>query len=181
MKIEIEQYITNHYYELLAICRKYTDKDSFSKNNSEDWASELLHFVILQLYDKNEIKLKSLDDNSIKYYIVSIINTNWIHKSSPFFRKYKKDRFVNMDSMEYKNLVDEDIEHNPHKVLQIIEETWSELDWFNKIIFEKYMVLGSLKKVSMDTTIPIASIKRYVDNTKRLIKEHTNNKLNQDE
>jgi hypothetical protein len=67
-KIEIEQYINNNYYVLLSIAKKYTKND--------DWAHELLHEVILQLYDKKELKLQ-LDDNSIKYYIIRMLMVNW--------------------------------------------------------------------------------------------------------
>ena len=81
MKIEIEQYITNNYYQLLAIAKKYTKND--------DWAYELLHEVLLQLYEKKELKLQ-LDDNSIKYYIIRMLMVNWCYESSPFYKKHKK-------------------------------------------------------------------------------------------
>jgi hypothetical protein len=57
---EIEVFVTNHYYELLSISKKYTKND--------DFASELLHEVLLQLFEKKEIKCK-LDNNSIKYFM----------------------------------------------------------------------------------------------------------------
>ena len=74
-----------------------------------------------------------------------------------------------------------DTNTDEHEIIEIIETEWAELDWFNKIIFEKYMVLGSLKKVSQDTTIPISSISDYVRNTRKLIKTNTINKFNRDE
>ena len=64
MKIEIERYISKHYYELLDICNKITKKDAF--------AGDLLNDVLVQLFDKKEIKLNKLDDNSIKYYIIKL-------------------------------------------------------------------------------------------------------------
>jgi hypothetical protein len=65
-----------------------------------------------------------------------------------------------------------------HEIMDIMEMEWSDQSWFNKIIFTKYLTLGSLKKVSVDTTIPLTSIKRYIDNTKDTIKQNTFKKFN---
>lgn len=170
MRNEIEGYITRNYYELLKICKKYTKND--------DWASELLHDIILQLYDKEDIKLKSLDDKSIKYYIVRIITINWCYPTSPFYKKYKKDNNNLVELNEAMLMVTDEFELDKHKLMDIIENEWTELDWFNKIIFEKYMVMGSLKKVSQDTTIPLTSIADYVRNTKQTIKKNTIQRFN---
>lgn len=168
MKIEIEKYITNHYYELKNVCNKYTKND--------DWASELLHEVILQLYDQKEFKC-NLDDNSIKYYIIRAIMVNWCYPSSPFYRKYKKKEFVTLDISEVLNITTQDNETDVHELMSILEDEWSHTNWFNKTIFSKYLQMGSLKKVSVDTTIPLTSIKRYVDETRTSIKVNTFRKL----
>lgn len=169
MKPEIENYITRNYYELLKITNKIT--------NNNDWSGDLLNDVILQLYDKNEINLKSLDDNSIKYYIVCILKINWQSKTSPFFRKIRRESTMYYDLYEAKDYHDNDNTEEIHQMMDIVEMEWSEMDWFNKLIFEKYMVLGSLKKVAVDTTIPLTSIADYVRNTKKTIKENTLNRL----
>ena len=166
---EIECYITKHYYELLKIAKKYTKND--------DWASELLHEVILQLYNKKEYRGK-LDDNSLKYYLVRIITINWCYPSSPFYRKYKMLDLKTVDLSEVINMFSEENDMDTHKLLDYIETEWTELNWFNKVIFEKYMVLGSLKKVSKDTTIPLSSIGKYVKETKEIIKTKTLIKFN---
>ena len=64
-----------------------------------------------------------------------------------------------------------------HHILEIIETEFTEMNWFHKIIFEKYMVLGSLKKVSTDTRIPLTSVARYVKETRQVIKLNTFRKL----
>jgi len=167
MNPEIEKYITDNYYELLKICFKYT------KNN--DWASELLHEVIIQMYDK-EYNIK-LEDKNIKYYIIRMIMVNWCYPTSPFYRKIKQFSLSHFDLQEAMNIAVEETESDEHKLLDIIEIEWAETNWFNKKILEKYMLLGSLKAVSRDTTIPLTSIKRYVDETKNLIRINTLNKL----
>lgn len=170
MKIEIETYITKNYYELLNICNKITKNDSF--------AGDLLNDVLLQLYDKEEIKLSKLDDNSIKYYIIRCLTINWYSKTSPFYRKVRRESTLFNELFEVNNLIDDDSIFSNHDIYEIIETEFTELNWFHKIIFNKYLTLGSLKKVSTDTRIPLTSIARYVKETKQTIKQNTFRKLN---
>jgi hypothetical protein len=166
MIVEVEQYITKHYYELLKIAKKYTKTD--------DWASELLHEIILQLYDAKSTNNKmKLDDKSIKYYIVRIITINWCYPSSPFYKKYKKDSLTHVEITEAIELMNQQTEEEEHKFIDIMEEEFGNVNWFNKIIFEKYLLLGSIKKVSVDTNITIPSIGRYVKQTRTQVKENT--------
>ena len=80
---EIEQYITKNYYQLLKIAKTITKNNQLSQ--------DLLHEVIVQLYEKNEIILRKYEDNQIKYYIVSIMRINWYSKTSPFYYKIRKE------------------------------------------------------------------------------------------
>lgn len=163
MPVEIELFLTNNYYDLLDISKKYTKND--------DWASELLHEVIIQLYNKKEWNI-NLQTNQIKYYIIRCLMVNWTYPSSPFCKKHKQDnKFVELS--EAIQLAVEETETETHRLIELLEIEWTEVNWFNKIIFEKYMVLGSLKKVSKDTKIPLASIGRYVKETKNELKTNT--------
>lgn len=171
MKLEIEQYITSNYYELLNICKKYT------KNN--DWASELLHEVILQLYDSKSFdSMNKLEDKQIKFYIVRIIMVNWCYATSPFYRKYKKPELNMTEITEALHLQYQADELNQHEMMELMEQEWADLDWFRKNIFERYLTMGSLKKVSKDTTIPLTSISRYINTAKTEIKHNVFKKMN---
>lgn len=169
MNPNLEKYITYHYYELLNIAKKYTKNDY--------WASELLHDVILQFYDQKEYKGK-VDDNSIKYYIIRALMINWCYPTSPFYRREKSRDKQLVDIEEAFDIVTEETNMDEHLLLDIVEKEWSHTNWFNKIIFEKYMVLGSLKKVSADTSIPLTSIHKYVNDTRKTIKQNAFKKLN---
>jgi hypothetical protein len=166
----LEKYICNHYQELLNISKKLT------KNS--DWAGDLLQNVILQLYDKKEINLKSIDDNNIKYYIVKCLTINWYSKTSPFYRKVRRESTLYNELYEVMDLPTDDNIFDSHRMLDIMEMEWTEVNWFNKIIFEKYLTMGSLKKVSVDTTIPLSSVARYVNETKTTIKQNTFKRFN---
>jgi hypothetical protein len=164
MIIEVEQYIAKNYYQLLKIAKKYTKND--------DWASELLHEVVLQLYDKKELKL-NLDDTSIKAYIIRCLMVNWCYPSSPFFKKHKKHNNTHIELSEIMELVQKDSELEEHRLMDILEQEFGDVNWFNKIIFEKYLTLNSLKRVSLDTKITIPSIGRYVKETKTQVRFNT--------
>jgi hypothetical protein len=170
MKIEIERYITKNYYELLGICNKITKHDTF--------AGDLLNDVILQLYDRDNINLNKLDDNSIKYYIVKCLTINWYSKTSTFYRKVRRESSLYNELFDVANMVDNNDLFTEHQIMELVETEFTELNIFNKIVFEKYMVLGSLKKVSTDTRIPLTSIARYVKETKQIIKQNTFKKMN---
>lgn len=163
MNREIERYITNNYYQLLTIAKKIT------KNH--DLTQDLLHEVILQLYNKENIVLREYCDDQIKYYIVSVIRINWHSQTSPFYYKIRKEssKYTNIDDMY--NLVDDtQLEFEKQELFDILEQEYSELSWFHKSLFELYLTLGSMKKVSKQTRIPVSSISRYLKESKEQIK-----------
>jgi len=166
---EFNNYITREYNTLLNISNKMTKNDSY--------AGDLLNDVLLQIYDKPVLKLRTLDDNSIKYYIVAIMRINWFSKTSPFFRKVKRESGLYNELSLVKEIVQQEDSLEEHKLMDLMEEEWAELDWFRKKIFEKYMVMGSLKRVSKDTTIPLTSVARYVNTAKQDIKHNIFKKM----
>ena len=161
---EIEQYIIKNYKELQKICDKIT--------KHSDWSGDLLQSVLLQLYEKKTINLKKLDDNSIRWYIVRCITTNWYSKTSPFYRKERRESTLYSDLKDITDeLVDDNIV-NEHIVMEILEEEFGSLNWFSKDILTRYLILGSLKKVSQQTTIPLTSVNRYIKESKLELKQN---------
>ena len=171
MNKEIEQYISNNYGELLSIAKKIT------RNN--DLSEDLLHEVILQLYNKKNIVLRQYNDDQIKYYIVSIIRINWHSQTSPFYYRIRKEnsKYTNIDEL-YDLADDQQLEYEKQELFDILEESFCELDWFRKSLFEMYLTLGSMKKVSVKTRIPVSSISRYLKESKEQIKNNITVKTN---
>jgi RNA polymerase sigma factor (sigma-70 family) len=172
MNKEIERYLTTNYYQLLSIAKKIT------KNH--DLTEDLFHEVIIQLYNKNNIVLQEYSDDQMKYYIVSIIRINWHSKTSPFYYRIRKEssKYTNIDDI-YDLADDTQLEYEKQQLFDILEQSWCELDWFRKSLFEMYMTLGSMKKVSKQTRIPISSISRYLKESKELIKTNIYTKTNE--
>lgn len=169
MRKEIEQYITKNYYELLNIAKRITKNHELSQ--------DLFHEVILQLYSKEDIELQEYSDNQIRYYIVSIIRINWISKTSPFHYRVRREmqKYVEIDQIM--DMTEEQETFEKELIFNILEMEYAELNWFHKSMMEMYMVLGSLRKVSLQTDIPIASVARYVRESKQKIKDNMNIKL----
>jgi RNA polymerase sigma factor (sigma-70 family) len=172
MNKEIERYLTTNYYQLLSIAKKIT------KNH--DLTEDLFHEVIIQLYNKNNIVLQEYSDDQMKYYIVSIIRINWHSKTSPFYYRIRKEnsKYTNIDDI-YDLVDDTQLEYEKQQLFDILEQSWCELDWFRKSLFEMYMTLGSMKKVSKQTRIPISSISRYLKESKEIIKTNIYTKTNE--
>lgn len=168
----IEKFITTRYYELLNIAKKITKNHQLSQ--------DLLHEVILQIYSKDNIILKEYTDNQIRYYIVAIIRTNWFSKTSPFYYKIRKESSNYVDINQVFDLADDtQLDFEVQIIFDILEEGYTELDWFKKSLMEMYMTLGSMKKVAKKTRIPISSISRYINESRKQIKEYIYIKTNE--
>lgn len=173
MRIEIEKYITKNYYQLLNISKKIT--------KGHDLHEDLLHEVILQLYDKEDIILKGYDDNQIRYYIVSILRINWFSKTSPFYYRVRREIQKYSELSDVLDMEDEQENFEKEVILGILETSFTELTWFHKSMIQMYLVLGSLKKVSNQTDIPVTSVARYVREAKQQIKDDINEFYNNEE
>lgn len=166
----IENYITNNYYKLLNISKQIT-------KSSDEVSRELLHEVILQILERKEINLIIKDENSIKYWITKILRINYYSKTSPYYYRIKKESEL---YVELTNMFDIEFDTNYFETIDffdILEESFTELNWFNKSILQMYLELGSLKKVSKQTRIPLSSISIYVRQSKELIKKDVLNKI----
>ena len=171
MDKRIECFITRNYYLLLKIAKKITKKD-------EETSRELLHEVFLQLYSRDEIKLRDYNDDSIKYYITSIMRVNYYSQTSPYYYRIRKERCLYSDLSEALHMEAEQEEFEKQNIFDILEESYSELGWFHKSLLDMYLTLGSLKKVSNKTTIPLTSISRYIKEARTDVINDINRKLN---
>ena len=82
------------------------------------------------------------------------------------------------DLTEVLTMADDQENFEKQIIFDILEQEWCELDWFRKALFEMYMTLGSMKKVSKKTTIPISSISNYLKESRTQIKNNVLDKLN---
>ena len=169
MNCKVEEFIKNNYYILLGISKKITKGNELHQ--------ELLHEVIVQLYEKKVINLKEYDDDSIRYYITAVLRINWYSRTSPFYYRIRKERATYTELTFDMSYETEQESFEKQELFDILEREFTELDWFRKSLMEMYLTLGSLKKVSQKTTIPLSSISRYIKESKEQIKTNINNTL----
>jgi DNA-directed RNA polymerase specialized sigma24 family protein len=173
MNIKITNYINNNFEELKQISRRITQGDQLSE--------ELLQEVILQIYEKGDLVLREYDDDNIKYYIIAVMKLNWNSKTSPFYYKIRKEpknyTELHPSFVNYRTTEEQDEFELYEELVKAVEEEFTELTWFSKRLMELYLTLGSLKKVSVQTTIPIASVGRYIREIKHEIKINVERKI----
>jgi hypothetical protein len=109
----------------------------------------------------------------MKYYIVSVIRINWHSQTSPFYYKIRKEssKYTNIDDI-FDLTDDSQLDFEKEQLFIILEQSFCELDWFKKSLFQMYLTLGSMKKVSKQTRIPVSSISRYLKESKEQIKNN---------
>jgi RNA polymerase sigma factor (sigma-70 family) len=173
MDKRIEKYIVTNYQTLKSIAKKIT-------KTSDDIHQDLLQEVILQLYEKDIISLKSYDDNSIKYYITAVMRINYYSKTSPFYYKIRRHRILmSVDIQDCFNMEYEQENFETEELFQLLECEYAELDWFKKSLLDMYLSLNSsMKAVSRKTTIPLYSISRYFKEIRTDTKNNILKKLN---
>ena len=169
MQPEIECFIINEYYHLLAICKKYTKND--------DWASELLHEVLLQIYEKKEINVV-LDWDNINRYIIHIITINWCSKKSPFYMKIKKFSMNDIQITEALHLATEEYNIDDDTLIELMEQEYGDLDLAEKIHFQTYLLTGTLRQTAEQYNSTTSKVWHNHNSTKQTIKNNIFKKLN---
>jgi hypothetical protein len=106
------------------------------------------------------------------------MRVNYYSNTSPYHYRIRKERLKYSDLNEIIDVADDQEVYETQLIFDILEQEFSELNWFHKSLFEMYLTLGSLKKVSTKTNIPITSISRYITEAKRQTKINIINKLN---
>jgi serine/threonine protein kinase len=110
---------------------------------------------------------------------------NYYSKTSPFYYRIKKEAETYRDfydEMNYTPIYDfEDEEQSlaleKEKLICILETQYVNLEWFEKSIFDLYIVMGSIKKVAKKTNIPVSSVARYVKEIRIKIKNNIEEEL----
>jgi len=113
-----------------------------------------------------------VDNASIKYYLIRCITTNWYSETSPFFRKVKRESSLYNEIKDIPDVPNHNEEIKQQRMMDLMEEEFSMLGWFHKEVFSDYLILGSYRRVSEKTRIPLTSIKNYVHQAKNEVKQN---------
>ena len=87
---KLNKFISEHYEWLMREVKK-----NIAKGKMSEYAEDLLHHVILDLYKMNEDKINQmLDDDKLKWYILSGCGLQIRSSTSPFYRIHRKERMA---------------------------------------------------------------------------------------
>ena len=84
----INEFVSENYKWLLKEVKK-----NITKGKMSEYAEDLLHHIILDLYKMNEGKITQLlDDEKMKWYILSGCGLQLRSSTSPFYRIHRKNK-----------------------------------------------------------------------------------------
>jgi len=173
-------YISKNYTKLMEISRKLTS------NKYPDY-EDLLHEVIVDLYQKEKELLKGLiKRKEIVYYIVKMMINQYHSSTSPFYAKYKRHyklrkqyfqkhifnkRYSKNNALKQEGIKLEELKKMEEQ-LKWIERKCEKLSWFDVSIFKLYYMNNfSLTTMQMATKInrntlgkSIRIVKKYLQN-----------------
>lgn len=150
--------------------RKLRDRVRELVNNKSE-ADELYHFVILQLLEKPQ-KIDQVPDEQKEYFFIRTLKNNYYSKTSPYFYQYKHKKHNHLRLIE--NVTD-NIKEEEYKetdpTMEWVHKTLNDFDWFERDLFRLWIELGTITNVSKQTLIPLNSVGRYINKTKKKLKE----------
>jgi hypothetical protein len=138
---------------------------------------ELYQSVIEQILTKPE-KFDVVPDNQKLYYFIKIVKTNWHSSTSPYqYQKLKyRNRHVEYNEFKANKIVDENSD-DVRPTIEWVNKEIEDMDWFDRDLFILWAELGTLTKVHQETTIPINSVGKYINNIKKELQERWTNNL----
>ena len=176
------------------IAEYYENKElvTFFKNIANEWWEELRQDVFLTVceYDKDKI-LEMQSKKYLKFFIIRIALNQFRSKTSKFYYQNFKNNNVgialtddemveNADAILYSNFIYDTQGETAYDIVEAkivsAETSIEKLRYFEREVLKLYLQLGTYKKVSEDTGIPIRTIangvKNAIQNVKLNIKEN---------
>jgi DNA-directed RNA polymerase specialized sigma24 family protein len=160
----------------------YNNKEiiAFFKNIANEWWEELRQDVFLTLCEYDENKIVEMQSKKyLKFFIIRIALNQFRSKTSKFYYQNIKnnnlgialtndDMVENADAILYANLIYDTQGETAYDIVEAkivsAEKSIEKLRYFEREILKLYLELGTYKKVSEDTGIPIRTIANGVKN-----------------
>jgi hypothetical protein len=176
------------------IAEYYENKElvNFFKNIANEWWEELRQDVFISIceYDKDKI-VEMHNKKYLKFFIIRIALNQFRSKTSKFYYQNIKnnnlgialtddDMVESADAILYSNLIYDTQGETAYELIEAkivsAETSIEKLRYFEREVLKLYLQLGTYKKVSEDTGIPIRTIangvKNAIQNVKLNIKEN---------
>jgi hypothetical protein len=159
------EWIKNNFNELKLICKKVSRLDD---------VDDLLQ-ICIELFLLNK-KVPNIPDKEKLFFFARIVKNNFYSKSSPYYRIYKFD----FNELKENDVIQEEYEES-EITIEWVKKQLKEImktEWYFGRLFELYLeVGGSVTKLSKQTGIPINSVSRDINRTRKKLKILRENEL----
>lgn len=142
------------------------------KDQMREYGPELLHFVVLELYNKSpEYKKQLLEDKKVPYWLLTSSGLQLRSGSSPFYRQIRSNRMSARsggDDLDF-------ITYEPYdgELYDCFTSAMESLDFYQRhLVQEKYINELSFKEISKKYQISIVHIKSDLYKALELMREH---------
>ena len=112
---------------------------------------------------------KEIPDNQKRYYFIRLLKNNWFSKTSRYHYEFRKlvynHQEYEFDERRTEIPVEEYVEDDIPD-MDWVEDRLHTYGWFYRDIFLLYIELNTIKAVSSQTTIPINSCSKYINEVK---------------
>lgn len=138
----------------------------------KDTCGDLYSCVVEQLLKKQH-KLNELTDQEKKYYFIKVLKTNYYSKTSPYHYEYRKHQHNHIPLLEEitEDFSDEEYEETIPDIEWVEKRLEEDFDWYSRDLFMLWIELGTLTNVSHQTRIPLNSVGRHINKTKKKLRE----------
>lgn len=135
---------------------KWLDKEvrhNIAKDKMADYAEDLLHHIILDLYKLKEEKItQMIEDDKLRWYILRGCGLQLRSSSSPFYRLHRKELMQARENYDHttehifvtgKGILEQVYEPYDGDPLYVcMWEKFEELHWYQKTLMQRYWIEG---------------------------------------
>lgn len=155
--MNLNQFLEQEYPTLQEAAQKIT--------GNHELQLDLLHYAIEELSGKQNLQ-SILDSGGGRFYLVSIMMTQWRSQTGPFYKQYKKEN-IDISTWDQPETFEETID------IKRVNTILDTLPWYDRELFKLY-VDGShtYSSLSRETKIPRTSIGLTIKRVKKYIKQN---------
>ena len=165
-------------------------KRNIAKDGMRDYAEDLLHHVILDLYNLPADKITQMvEDDKLRWYILSGCGLQLRSSSSPFYRLHRREKmqarenyshFYSPLSPTFNGLGILDREYEPYddiieRLQECFDKEMGELHFYERALMEKYFVeKWSIQKIHKFYNISKTHIVKDINRALDIIRDKCN-------
>lgn len=136
-----------------------------------DQQDDLYQSVVEQLLSKPK-KINEIPDSQKMYYFIRVVKNNFNSNTSYYHKVYRKNQNFHTPLLEdiTEGFIDEEYTETIPD-MKWVHRQLETFDWFDRDLFLLWLEMGTLTNVSKQTQIPLNSVGRYINKTKKKLQE----------